>query len=444
MAALPTLPKDVFADRRKRLMESLGGRGAALFFAAPEATRSNDSEFDYRQNSDLYYLTGFEEPESAVLLLPGHGTHPFVMFVRKRDREREIWDGFRAGVEGAKAEFGAQEAFLVDDLDAKLPELLEGRDRLVYGLGLYPDRDTQVVRALTKVRHLAKKGKRAPREVVDPSVVLHEMRCVKTAQEVEALRRAAQVSAEAHVRAMKATRPGLTEFEIQAEIEYLFKRRGAKAPGYTTIVGSGANACVLHYVTNRDVLKAGDLLLVDAGAEVDYYTGDITRTWPVSGTFDAPQREVYDLVLRAQEEVIAMAKPGLLWPAMHEKAVQVLTQGLVDLGALKGPVEKAIEDKTYRAFYMHSTGHWLGMDVHDVGGYYADADRGRPLEPGMVFTVEPGLYFHADAKDCPERWKGIGVRIEDDLLVTETGCEVLSKDAPKRPDDLEAIVGTGV
>ena len=437
----PPFPKELFAERRRRLLTSLGERGAALFFSAPEAVRSNDSHFDYRQNSDLWYLTGFEEPESALLLLPGHDKHQVVMFVRKKDRERETWDGYRAGIEGAKAEFGADEAFLIDELDAKLPELFEGRDRLQFGLGLYADRDAQVVKALGKVKMLAKRGKRAPREVIDPSTLLHEMRLFKRGVELDAVRKACQVSADAHVAAMRATAPGRGEWEIQAEVEYVFKMSGAKSPGYTTIAGSGVNACTLHYVENRRRMEAGDLLLLDAGAEVDYYTGDITRTWPVSGKFSGVQREIYDLVLRSQQEVIAMVKPGLPWTAMHEKAVEVLTRGMVERGILEGPVEKAIEEKTFRAWYMHSTGHWLGIDVHDVGAYYAETDKARVLEPGMVFTVEPGLYFTPDAPKVPERYKGIGIRIEDDILVTDTGYEILSKGAPKEPDDIEAIVG---
>ncbi len=267
------------------------------------------------------------------------------------------------------------------------------------------------------------------------------MRLFKRGRELEALRRACKVSAEGHVAAMRATAPGRGEWEIQAEVEYVFKKAGAKSPGYTTIAGSGPNACTLHYVENRRRMEAGDLLLVDAGAEVDYYTGDITRTWPVSGRFTGPQREIYDLVLRAQQEVIAMVKPGLAYNTMHDRAIEVLTTGLVERGVLEGPVEKAIADKTYRPWYMHGTGHWLGIDVHDVGEYYAATGTSRLLEPGMVFTVEPGLYFAPDAPNVPERYKGIGVRIEDDILVTETGYEILTKDVPKEPEELEAIVG---
>ncbi len=416
----------------------------AVFCSAPEVVRSNDAHFDFRQNSDLWYLTGFDEPGTVLVLIPGHDKHPVVLFVRKRDKEREVWDGPRAGVEGAKARFGADEAFLIEELDAKLPELLEGRDRLYYGLGLYADRDRRVIHALTRVRASARRGKRAPREIVDPSYVLHEMRLFKTPAEVDTLRRAVEVSADGHVRAMQTTRPGRGEWELQAEVEYVFKRGGAKAPGYTTIVGSGSNACILHYVLNSRRMEAGELVLVDAGAEVGYYTGDITRTWPVSGRFTAPQREIYDLVLRAQQEVIAMSKPGVPWTALHEKAVEVLTQGMVDRGILAGPVEKAIEEKTFRAWYMHSTGHWLGIDVHDVGAYYDGPEAARTLQPGMVFTVEPGLYFAPDAPGVPERYKGIGIRIEDDILVTATGHDVLSKGAPKDPDEIEALVGTAV
>jgi len=436
--------QNVFADRRRRFMERMGERSVAVFCSAPEVVRSNDSHFDFRQNSDLWYLTGFEEPETVLVLIPGHDKHAVVLFVRKRDKDREVWDGPRAGVDGAKAQFGADEAFLIEELDAKLPELLEGRDRLYYGLGLYPDRDRHLVHALTRVRAAARRGKRAPREVVDPSYVLHEMRLFKTPAEVETLRRAVEVSADGHVRAMQTTRPGRGEWELQAELEYVFKRGGAKAPGYTTIVGSGPNACILHYVQNARRMEAGELVLVDAGAEVGYYTGDITRTWPVSGTFTAPQREIYDLVLRAQQEVIAMSKPGVPWTALHERAVEVLTQGMVDRGILAGTVQQAIEEKTFRAWYMHSTGHWLGIDVHDVGAYYDGPEAARTLQPGMVFTVEPGLYFAPDAPGVPERYKGIGIRIEDDVLVTATGTDVLSKGAPKDPDEIEALVGTAV
>jgi Xaa-Pro aminopeptidase len=434
-------PPSLHARRRAELMRRIGPYGAALFVATPQRTRSNDTEYDYRPHSDLWYLTGFEEPGSALLLLPGHEKTPVVVFVRKRDREKEIWDGFRLGVDDAAARLGADAAFPIDELFEKLPGLLEGRDKLVYSLGLCHDTDRQVIQIVNRVRHLARRGKPAPQAIHDPGLFLHEMRLVKTPEEIDALRTACRVSAEGHLRAMRVTRPGVTEYELQAEIEYVFRKSGAKAPGYTTIVGGGRNACVLHYVENKDRLKDGDLVLVDAGAEVGWYTGDITRTWPVNGRFTGHQREVYDLVLRAQMDVIRMVRPGLEWHRLHEQAVRTLTEGLVDMGVLEGPVEKAIEDKTFRKFYMHGTGHWLGIDVHDVGIYARPGETGRPLEPGMVFTVEPGLYFHHDEPASPERFRGIGIRIEDDVLVTEDGCEVLTRFVPKEPEEIESVVG---
>lgn len=437
----PSGPSALFARRRAELMRRIGPDSAALFVATPQRTRSNDTEYDYRPHSDLWYLTGFEEPGSALLLLPGHEKTQVVVFVRKRDREREIWDGFRVGVEAAAERLGADAAYPIEELYERLFTLLDGRGRLVYSLGLCHETDRQVIQVVNRVRHLARRGKLAPRAIYDPQDDLHEMRLIKDPQEIEALRTACRVSAEGHVRAMRVTRPGLPEYALQAELEYVFKKGGAKAPGYTSIVGGGRNACVLHYVENKDVLRDGDLVLVDAGAEVGWYTGDITRTWPVNGRFTGEQRQIYDLVLRAQMDVIRLVGPGLPWHKLHEQAVRTLTEGLVDLGLLAGPVEKAIEDKTFRKFYMHGTGHWLGIDVHDVGTYSRPGEVGRPLEVGMVFTVEPGLYFHADDTAVPERFRGIGVRIEDDVLVTADGCEVLTRHVPKEPEEIEALVG---
>lgn len=437
----PLTGRNVHAARRAQLMERIGENAAALVVAAPVRSRSNDTSYHYRPNSDLWYLTGFEEPEAVVLLLPGHPEHPFVMFVRARNREREIWDGWRVGVEGAKEHLGCDAAFPIGELEERLPKLFEGRTRLIYELGADEAMDRNVIRAVRKVQPLGRKGKRAPRVIEDPLLYLHEMRLVKTPGEIAALRRAVEVSALGHVRGIRCTRPGMREFELQAEIEYVFKKHGATAPGYESIVGSGPNACILHYVANRGRLRDGDLVLVDAGAEVGLYTGDITRTWPVSGSFSPEQREIYDLVLRAQREVIRLVRPGLAWHKLHECAVKILAEGLVDLGILEGPVDKAIEEKTYRKWYMHGTGHWLGIDVHDVGSYARDGEPGRALEPGMVFTVEPGLYFHGDEEGCPDRFRGIGVRIEDDVLVTETGVDVLSQGVPKEPEEIEQLVG---
>ena len=433
---------DLFAARRARFMRQLGPDTAAVFLSNPQQTRSNDTQFDYRPNSDLWYLTGYEEPESAAVLLPEHPDHPFVMFVRPRDHKTEVWDGPRTGVEGVCEAVGADASFEIKELGEQLPKLLEGRERVVYGLGYDEDADNTLIQAYRQAVRKARGRKKAPKSIVDPQGLLHEMRLIKSPEEIEALRRSCRLSAEAHRRAMACTRPGMTEYELQAEIEYVFKRGGARSPGYPSIVGSGPNACVLHYVDNRRRMEEGDLVLVDAGAEVDFYTADITRTWPVSGHYNGYQREVYDLVLRAQMDAIRLVKPGLPYQKIHEATVRAIAEGLVDLGILDGNAEEAIKEKTYRKYFMHGTGHWLGIDVHDVGLYARDGEPGRPLEPGMVFTIEPGIYFHPDESECPADYRGIGVRIEDDILVTEDGYEVLSQDAPKEPEEIEDLVGS--
>lgn len=430
-----------YAARRARLMEAIGPGGAALFAANPIRNRSNDTNFAYRPNSDLWYLTGFEEPEAVVLLRPEHPEHPFVLFLRPRDKTLEIWDGPRVGVEGAVDAVGADDAHPIGELAERLPKLLAGREQLYYSLGLNDAMDREVIRAYRMAQRAGRGRMKAPHSIVEPRDALHEMRLIKAPEEIDAVRRACKVSAEAHVHAMRKTRPGMTEREIQAEIEYVFARGGALSPGYPSIVGAGANACVLHYIDNRAELKDGDLLLVDAGAEVDFYTGDITRTWPVNGTFDGYQRQIYDLVLQAQMEAIDIVRPGIEYHKIHETTVSRIAEGLVDMGLLDGPVETAIEEKTYKKFFMHGTGHWLGIDVHDVGAYARNGEAGRPLEPGMVFTIEPGIYFHPEEEASPDDFRGIGVRIEDDILVTEDGCEVLSRDAPKEPEEIEEIVG---
>jgi Xaa-Pro aminopeptidase len=432
---------DRWAARRARVMERIGPDGAALFVANPVRNRSNDTDFAYRPNSDLWYLTGFEEPEAAALLRPGHPEHPFVLFLRERDPKVEIWDGPRVGVEQARERVGADAAFPIERLADELPTLLAGRDPLHYSLGLDEAVDREVIRAYRKAQRTARGRTKAPLSIVEPREAIHEMRLVKCPEEIDAIRRACRVSAEAHIHAMRNTRPGMSEYELQAEIEYVFKKGGAHSPGYPSIVGSGTNACVLHYIDNRKTMEDGELVLVDAGAEVDFYTGDVTRTWPVSGRFDGYQRQIYDLVLQAQMEAIDIVQPGLPWHRLHETTVRCITQGLVDMGILEGPVEKAIEEKTFRKFFMHGTGHWLGIDVHDVGAYARNGEKSRPLEAGMVFTIEPGIYFHPEEEACPADFRGIGVRIEDDVLVTETGCEVLSRDAPKEPEEIEEIVG---
>ncbi|MDJ0523356.1 MAG: Xaa-Pro aminopeptidase [Planctomycetota bacterium] len=432
---------DLHAARRARLMDRIGTTGAALFGANPARNRSNDTYYAYRPSSDLLYLSGFEEPEAVMLLLPGHEEHPFVLFLRERDLKLEIWDGPRVGVERAREMVGADKAFPISELEEQLPKLLAGRTKLFYALGIDEAMDGAAIRAYRKAQRLARGRAPAPMSIHEPRDVLHEMRLIKAPEEIDALRTACRVSAEGHVRGMRMTRPGMTEFELQAEIEYQFQRGGARSPGYPSIVGGGANACVLHYIENRDTLEDGQVVLVDAGAEVGWYTGDITRTWPVGGTFSGHQRMIYDLVLQAQMEAIRIIKPGLDWTEIHKTTVHVITEGLIDMGILEGPVEQAIEDKTFKKFFMHGTGHWLGIDVHDVGAYALDGKKGRPLEPGMVFTVEPGIYFHPEEEASPSDFVGIGVRIEDDVLVTEDGCEVLTSHVPKEPEEIEEIVG---
>ncbi|MDF1700823.1 MAG: Xaa-Pro aminopeptidase [Planctomycetota bacterium] len=432
---------DMHAARRARLMARVGATSAALVVAYPERNRSNDSNHPYRPSSDLWYLTGFEEPEAAMLLLPGHPEHPFVLFLRERNLKMEIWDGPRVGLERAREMVGADKAFTFEQLEEELPKLLAGRASLHYSLGVDAAMDDVVLKSYRKALRTARGRARAPTSIIEPGEALHEMRLIKSPEEIEAMRRCCEVSAAGHVRGMRVTRPGMTEFELQAEIEHVFRKQGARSPGYPSIVGTGTNACVLHYIENRDTLADGDLVLVDAGAEVDYYTGDITRTWPVSGEFNGYQRTIYDLVLRAQMEAISLVKPGLPWHELHECTVQVITEGLCDLGLLEGPVEKAIEDKAFKKFYMHGTGHWLGIDVHDVGAYAREGEKSRPLEAGMCFTIEPGIYFHPEVENCPTDFLGIGVRIEDDILVTEDGCEVLTRGVPKEPEEIMEIVG---
>ncbi len=440
-SALRESTGDLHAARRARLMERVGPNAAVLVVAYPARNRSNDTYYAYRPSSDLWYLTGFEEPEAAALLLPGHEEHPFVLFLRERDLKMEIWDGMRVGTERAQEMVGADKAFTFAQLAEELPKLLAGRTELYYSLGLDAAMDEVVIGSYRKALRTARGRARAPTSIIEPGEALHEMRLVKDPEEIEAMRRAGAVSAAGHLHGMRVTRPGMGEFELQAAIEHVFYKEGARSPGYPSIVGAGANACVLHYIDNRDTMEAGDLVLVDAGAEVDYYTGDITRTWPVSGEFSGYQRTIYDLVLKAQMEAIALVRPGLEWHEIHECTVQVITEGLVDMGLLDGPVEKAIEDKTFKKYFMHGTGHWLGIDVHDVGAYARDGEKSRPLEPGMCFTIEPGIYFHPEAEDMPKDFLGIGVRIEDDILVTEDGCEVLTSGVPKEPEEIMEIVG---
>ncbi len=411
----------------------------AIIPAAREVTRSHDTEYRFRQDSDFYYLTGFREPDAVAVVAPGR-EKPFTLFVRPRDREKEIWTGRRAGVEGAKERFGADEAYPVEEFDAKLDELLDGARQLYYRLGNgHAELDQTLIRHISRMRMLGRKGVKPPQSVVDPAGLLHEMRLIKSDEEIALMRRSADIAAEAHREAMRAARPGMREYEIDALIEYVFRRNGAAAPAYNSIVGSGANATILHYVDNDAELKDGDLLLIDAGAEYEGFASDITRTFPVNGRFTEAQRDIYQLVLDCQEECIRMVKPGVTQEEMHQRSVEILTEGMVRLRLLKGEPSKLIEEEQYKKFYMHRLGHYLGMDVHDAGAYHVEGQP-RAVEPGMVMTVEPGLYIAEDAEDIPDKYRGIGVRIEDDVLVTPDGFDVLTHNAPKRIEEIEELI----
>ncbi|HEX8707908.1 MAG TPA: Xaa-Pro aminopeptidase [Pyrinomonadaceae bacterium] len=411
----------------------------AIIGSAREATRSNDTHYRYRQDSDFYYLTGFDEPEAIAVISPS-SEHRYTLFVRPRDPEREVWDGRRAGVEGAREQYGADAAFPISEFEAKLGELINGVTNLYYRIGNgNADLDEKIIRQIRQLRAWARRGQSAPQAIVDTGAVIHEMRLFKGAEEVELMQRAADIAADAHREAMKAARPGMKEYEVEALIEYHFRKNGAAAPAYTSIVGSGANATVLHYVNNDATLADGDLLLVDAGAEYRGYASDITRTFPVNGRFTAAQREIYNLVLEAQLACIELTRTGSRLEDIHKRSVEVLTEGMVRLGLLQGQPEELIKEEKYKQFYMHTIGHFLGMDVHDVGRYHV-SNESRALEPGMIITVEPGIYVSTESKDIPEKYLGIGVRIEDDVLVTEDGYRVLSSKAPKQIEEIEELM----
>lgn len=415
------------------------GHGVLVLPSTPVAIRNNDVEHEFRQDSDLYYLTGFDEPESVLVMTTEHAEHRVVLFVRPRDPERETWDGPRAGVDGAKERFGADAAFPVAELDKRLPDYLKDVRRLHYRLGADRAFDDRVLDAIDNVRGRARAGVTPPREIVDPSLILHEMRLRKSDAEIEVMLRAAAITREAHARAMQFARPGRYEYEVEAELLRVFRARGAERPAYGSIVGSGRNATVLHHRRNDRRMGDGELLLIDAGAEYGYYACDVTRTFPIAGKFSAEQRAVYQLVLDAQLAAIDAVRPGATLPGIHALAVQVLVRGLIALGILEGPEDVAIEKETYKPYYMHRTSHWLGMDVHDVGDYQVDKNP-RPLEPGFVLTIEPGLYF-APSTPCDAKWHDIGVRIEDDVLVTQDGHRVLTDGIPKTVEELERILG---
>lgn len=437
MSIHPTLTKKHFARRRKRLLAQLGPDGIAILPGAVERMRNRDTHYPFRQDSDFRYLTGFDEPDAVLVLAPGHENGPTILFVRPRDPEREQWDGLRAGVKGAIKDYGIDQAYPLDELDARLPELLAGRDQLHAPLAGCPRFAERLFGWLNTVRHQQRAGVKAPCGWQDISPLVHEMRLFKDADEIEVLREACRHTAFAHQRVMQACRPGMHEYELEAELLHAFRKQGGE-PSFPSIVAGGKNACILHYTENRDLLKKGELVLVDAGCEWGGYCGDITRTLPVGGKFSSAARDLYAVVQAAQQAAIDAVHPGACWNIPHDAAVRVLTEGLVDLKLLKGKVDRLIEKQAYARFYMHRTGHWLGMDVHDVGNYKIDG-QWRPLEPGMALTVEPGLYID-DGRDVPKAFRNIGIRIEDDVLVHREGCEVLTADAPKSIEALEEIV----
>jgi Xaa-Pro aminopeptidase len=425
-----------YRQRRQILMEKVGA-GTAIFRSAPTAVMHNDVEYNFRQDSDFFYLTGFDEANAVAVFAPHHEEHQFVLFVQPKDPEKETWHGYRVGIEAAKERYGADEAYPITELEEHLPKYLEQADRIYYRLGR--DRDFTQTLLTHWQRLIASYGKRGtgPKAIEDVGFILHGMRMVKSEAELALMRRAIAISIEAHAVAREMAKPGRYEYEIQSEMEYIFRKNGAQGPAYPTIVASGDNACILHYTTNNRQMQAGELLLIDAGACYDYYNADITRTFAVGESMTEEQRILYDLVLAAQEKAIAQIQPGNPYNTFHDAAVRVLTEGLVMLGLLVGQVDKLIEEEKYKPFYMHRTGHWLGLDVHDAGFYKIGKETWQPLQAGSVVTVEPGLYIGPDIKlaedqpEVPARWRGIGIRIEDDVLVTATGHEVLTAAVPK-------------
>ncbi len=433
------IPKAEYARRRKALMAQMEPNSIAILPAAPVYIRNRDVEHVYRQDSDFQYLTGFPEPEAVLALIPGREHGEYVLFCRERNPERELWDGLRAGQEGAVSQYGADDAFPIGDIDDILPGLIEGRDRVYYAIGCNQEFDHRLMEWINLIRSKARQGAQPPNEFVALDHLLHDMRLYKSAAEAKVMREAAEISARAHVRAMQACRAGLYEYHLEAELDYEFRKGGAKMPAYGSIVAAGRNACILHYRENDAPLKDGDLVLIDAGCEIDCYASDITRTFPVSGTFSAEQKAIYELVLAAQEAAFKEIAPGKHWNEAHEATVRVITAGLVELGLLEGALDELIAAEAYKPFYMHRAGHWLGMDVHDVGDYKVGGEW-RVLEPGMAMTVEPGIYIAVDNEQVAKKWRGIGVRIEDDVLVTRSGCEILTGGVPKSVAEIEALM----
>jgi Xaa-Pro aminopeptidase len=428
-----------FKKRRAALMKQIGKGNIAIIASAPQQTRNRDVHYPYRQDSDFFYLTGFNEAESLAVFIPGREQGEYVLFCREFDETKALWEGAHAGLEGATKHYEADDSFPIDDLDDILPGMLENKGKVFYPMGKDSELDHKLLDWINHIRKQSRSGVMAPGELVSLEHVLHEMRLFKSNEEIKLMRRAAEVSARAHVRAMRVCKPGLYEYQIEAELIHEFIQDGLRAVAYPSIVAGGKNACILHYIENKDKLHKGDLLLIDAGVECDHYASDITRTFPVSGKFSEPQKLLYQLVLDAQAAALEQIRPGVAWNKAHEASVEVLTKGLLELGLLKGRLKKLIKDEKYKQFYMHRIGHWLGMDVHDVGDYKVK-DEWRILESGMVLTVEPGLYVSADCETVDKQWRGIGIRIEDDVLVTKEGHEILTSGVPKSIAEIEALM----
>ncbi|MCI4568570.1 aminopeptidase P N-terminal domain-containing protein [Lysobacter sp. CFH 32150] len=438
MSTATGIPSQGYARRRKQLMRMAGDDAILVLPAAVERIRSRDTHYPYRQDSDLWYLTGFPEPEAVLVLVPGRKHGESLLFCRERDPDREAWNGPRSGPEGAVEQFGMDDAYPITDLDEILPGLLEGRSRVYYHFGRDAEFDLKLIGWLNRVRAMVRQGAQPPHEFLELGHLLDELRLFKSKGELKLMQRAADISVEAHRAAMRAARPGVREYELQAEIERVFRMHDAE-PAYGSIVGAGGNACVLHYRANSAQAKDGDLVLIDAGAEYRGYASDITRTFPINGRFNKEQRALHNLVGAAQQAALAQAKPGVAYEAGHTAAVETLTEGLLQLGLLKGSLEKNLGEGHYKRFYRHKTGHWIGLDVHDVGEYRLDGES-RLLEPGMVFTIEPGLYIAPDDKSVAAKWRGIGIRTEDDVLVTKDGYRVLTDKLARSADEIEALM----
>jgi Xaa-Pro aminopeptidase len=431
---------ETYARRRAELVNQIGANDIVIVATSPVMSRNSDVEYQFRADSDFYYLSGFAEPNAVLVISPGRARGEYVMFCREKDRTREMWDGRRIGLDGVIEGYGADDAFPIEDINDILPGLMEEKEKVFTTVGRYPDFDAQLLGWMNKIKQDKRFGKHAPYEFVDLNHILHEQRLIKRPDEIALMRKAGKMSAAGHARAMQVCRPGLFEYQVQAEMECEFRKAGSHYNAYPSIVAGGENACILHYTENQDLLKSGDLLLIDAGAEFGCYAADISRTFPINGCFSPEQLALYEIVLAAQESAFEYCGPGHGWNQPHEAAVKTIAQGLLDEGLLRGSLEQVLETQSYTQFYMHRTGHWLGMDVHDVGDYQVD-EAWRELEPGMVFTVEPGIYVNP-ADDVDPRGHHIGIRIEDNVLVGRDGYEILTAAAPKIPSEIEALMAS--